>query len=159
MRKKRKNSPSGSRVNPRTGGGLSQPRTGGGVDFSPPPPPWDLENYATHREAVLDRPCKVLQKTFGSFFDEVKIEVTGCQKRSNFPKSNLFSQTLAIISITMQASKISKYPNDSPGPSLSICAFRLAFPSKMCAPEVIKGQNYVFLRGNVFYQLLLNYIR
>ena len=37
--------------NPRTGGGLSQPRTGGGVDFSPPPP-WDLENYATHQEAV-----------------------------------------------------------------------------------------------------------
>ena len=47
-------------------------------------------------------------KTYGSFFDEVKIEVTGGQKRSNFPKSKLFSQKLAIISITMQASKISK---------------------------------------------------
>ena len=35
--------------NPRTGGGLSQPRTGGGVDFNTPS---DLENYATHREAV-----------------------------------------------------------------------------------------------------------
>ena len=37
--------------NPRTCGGLSQPRTGGGGWFQPPPP-WDLENYATHREAV-----------------------------------------------------------------------------------------------------------
>ena len=56
----------------------------------------------------LDRPCQALQKTHGSFFDEAKIEVTGGQQRSNFPKIGLFSQKFAIISITMQASKISK---------------------------------------------------
>ena len=60
------------------------------------------------RSTALDRPCQVLQKIYGSFLDEIKIEVTGGQKRSNFPKIGLFSQKLAIISSTMQASKISK---------------------------------------------------
>ena len=52
--------------------------------------------------------AKYYKKTYGSFFDEVKIEITGDQKRSNFPKIGLFSQKLAIISITVQANKISK---------------------------------------------------
>ena len=38
--------------NPRTGGSLSQPRTRGGLISPPHPHPGDLENYATHWEAV-----------------------------------------------------------------------------------------------------------
>ena len=61
-----------------------------------------------------------------SFFDQVNFEVTGGQKRSNFLKIRLFSQKIAIISITILASRIVRQPNDSPGSPLSICALRLA---------------------------------
>ena len=73
----------------------------------------------------MDRPWKVLQKILRSFFDQVKFEVTRGQKRSNFLKIRLFSQKIAIISITILASRIVRQPNDSPGSPLSICALRL----------------------------------
>ena len=57
-------------------------------------------------------------------FDQVKFEVTG--SRSNFLKIGLFSQKIAIISLTILASRIVIQPNDSPGSLLSICALRLA---------------------------------
>ena len=65
-------------------------------------------------------------KILRSFFDQVKFEVTGGQKRSNFLKIGIFSQKIAIISITILASRIVRQPNDSPGSPLSICALRLA---------------------------------
>ena len=52
--------------------------------------------------------------------------MTGGHKRSSFLKIGLFSQKIAIISITILASSIAKQPNDSPGSPLSICALRLA---------------------------------
>ena len=45
-------------------------------------------------------------KNTRSFFDEVKFEVTGGQKMSNFLKIGLFSQKIAIISITILDSRI-----------------------------------------------------
>ena len=65
-------------------------------------------------------------KILKSFFDKVKFEITGGQKRSNFLKIGLFSLKIAIISITILASRIVRQPNDSPGSLLSICALRLA---------------------------------
>ena len=44
-------------------------------------------------------------KILRSFFDQVKFEVTG-GKKSNFLKIGLFSQKIAIISITILASRI-----------------------------------------------------
>ena len=64
-------------------------------------------------------------KILTAFFDQVKFEVTGGQKRSNVLKIGLFSQKIAIISLTILASRIVKQPNDSPGSPLSICALRL----------------------------------
>ena len=58
---------------------------------------------------------------------------------SSFRWNASLSQSLGI-----QASKISKLPNDTTGLKLSTCAFRLPVRSIGCAPEVTKGQNYVF---------------
>ena len=45
---------------------------------------------------------------------------------SNFLKIGLFSQKIAIISITILVSRIVRQPNNIPGSPLSICALRLA---------------------------------
>ena len=44
----------------------------------------------------------------------------------NFLKIGLFSQKIAIISITILVSRIVRQPYDSPGSPLSICDLRLA---------------------------------
>ena len=67
---------------------------------------------------------KFYKKTLIIFYQE-KFEVTGGQKMSNFLKIGLFSQNIAIISITILASRIVRQPNDSPESPLSICALRL----------------------------------
>ena len=64
-------------------------------------------------------------KIHRSFFDLVEFEVTGGQKRY-FLKIGLFSQKIAIISITVLVSRIVRQPNDSSGSRLSIRALRLA---------------------------------
>ena len=87
-----------------------------------PPENSKTKKDSDKRQTALDRPWQVLQEILISFFDQVKFEVTGGQKRSNFLKIGLFSQKIAIISITILASRIVRQPNDSPGSLLSICA-------------------------------------
>ena len=45
---------------------------------------------------------------------------------ANFLKFRLFLEKIAIISITVLASRIVRQPNASPGSPLSICTLRLA---------------------------------
>ena len=101
-------------------------RPGGGGGWPPPPDNSKTKKDSDKRWTALDRPWQVLQKILRSFFDQVKFEVTEGQKRSNFLKIGLFSQKIAIISITILASRIVKQPNDSPRYPLSIYALRLA---------------------------------
>ena len=50
------------------------------------------------------------------YLDQVKFEVTGGQKWSSFLKIGLYSQKIAIISITIIGSRIVRQPNDSLDP-------------------------------------------
>ena len=73
---------------------------------APPPRTRKLRKIATSGKRHWIGRGKFYKKIHRSFFDQVKFEVTGGKKMSNFLKIGLFSQKIAIISITILASRI-----------------------------------------------------
>ena len=106
--------PSGARVNPRPGGGLSHLRHGGGGQNDPPPPLTrklgKLEGRAIRRSTALSEPVR---SHFGHFFAQVNIEVSRGHQRSNFRKMMVLSGMPAIISGTIIATPNPKKTQDS----------------------------------------------
>ena len=92
-------------VNRRTAGGLSHLRTAGGR-IPAPQRTRKLRKIATSGKRRSIGRDKFYQKYFDNFFDQVKFEVTGGQKRSTLLKIGLFSQKVPTISIAILASRI-----------------------------------------------------